>query len=232
MTGERTLPGLGLYGFWTPGSDGWDAQMDGNLRQLSALTQLSVLDRVASVPGSPSDGDIYLMTSGGNANDIALRDNGAWVYLTPQEGWKCYVRDEDTIYIWTGSAWALLSTVLALATLTDIQSADIGTFCAGLPEAGETLLGYTFNRALDLPTSLTGSNFYAKTPATANQSFSLTKNGSSIGSVNFALSSNTATITFASPVSFAAADRFEVIGPNPQDATLADIFFNFRFLRP
>lgn len=414
MAGERQVPGLGLYAFWTPGSDGWDAQMDGNLRTLSVLVQASVLDRVASLPGSPSDGDIYLLTSGANDKQIALRDNGAWVYLVPAEGWQIWVKDEDIYYHYDGTNWIAaadassrvakagdtmtgsltinvaadalllisdggtsglgsftkyvtnanvgsffslrhangslaspsdsasgdrmgilafagrsdnafrnvagiegrvgtgtisatsLPSYLAFLTSADGSVArterlridqngnlgvganiwldanrifrlrsytvgtlpsspvagsmaycsdwpgggclvvgdgsnwrsavrepiDIGSFCAGKPAANEKLMGYVFNRALSLPSGLTDSQFYCEAAATAAKSFDITKNGSSIGTVNFAIGANTATVTFASGVSFAAGDRLRVTAPAVQDATLADIYFNFRFTRP
>lgn len=107
MAGERALPGLGLEGFWTPGSSGWDADMDANLRLLSAVVQLSVLSATTALPGSPSDGDIYIVPSGAgsNPNAVAVRDNGSWVYLTPGEGWRAWVEDSEEFLFWNGMAW-------------------------------------------------------------------------------------------------------------------------------
>ena len=105
MAGERQLPGLGLYGFWDLGSNGWKNQNDGNLRMLSALVQGSVMSFEATVPGSPTNGDRHVITSGGDANKIALRDNGAWVYLTPTEGWTTYNIATNLFYKFDGSAW-------------------------------------------------------------------------------------------------------------------------------
>jgi hypothetical protein len=107
MAGERTLPGIGLVGFWNLGS-GYKTQMDANLRTLSTLTQLRAISRVTALPGSPTNGDIYIVPTGGaNANEIAIRDNGAWVYFVPAEGYMAYIADEDTYYLYSGSAWAL-----------------------------------------------------------------------------------------------------------------------------
>lgn len=110
MAGERALPGLGLKAFHTPGSNAWDADYDVNIRTLSAIVHLNVLDRVAAVPGSPTNGQIYLITGVTNQNKIAVRDNGAWVYLTPQEGWFAWVADEDTRYVFDGTNWVALYT--------------------------------------------------------------------------------------------------------------------------
>lgn len=40
-----------------------------------------------------------------------------WRYFTPTEGWRVYVLDEDTDYIYSGSAW-----ILAAATLVSVQT--------------------------------------------------------------------------------------------------------------
>lgn len=124
MAGERVLPGLGLYGFWTPTSDGWmwGAQgMNLDWRELSAIGKLSVISRVAALPTSPADGDIYLLTTGGNANNVAIRDNGAWVYLVPLEGWTAWVADEDKEYVFNGTVWSGL-----------YSNVDIDALLAGL----------------------------------------------------------------------------------------------------
>ena len=110
MAGERTLPGLGLTGFWTPGTNGWDTGNDVNLRTLSALVQLAVISAMTALPGSPTDGDIYIVPTGEpNGDDVAIRDNGAWVYLTPNDGWQAYVADTDACVYWDGAAWAAVA---------------------------------------------------------------------------------------------------------------------------
>jgi len=88
----RALPGIGLTGFFGLGFDGWDDEMDVNLRLVSALVQANALDLVAANPGSPTNGDIYLLddTHATNPGEIAIRDDGAWVYVAPQIGWKFY----------------------------------------------------------------------------------------------------------------------------------------------
>lgn len=117
---SRILPGLGLTGFWGNGFDGWDGGMDTNLRLLSAVVYGKVLDRVAAEPGAPTDGDIYLLTGTANVNKLAVRDNGAWVYITPWEGYTIWVADEDVQYRYDGAAWAALGST----TYTDEQARD------------------------------------------------------------------------------------------------------------
>jgi len=85
-----------------------------SLRRLDALVQLSAISATtAAQPGSPSDGDIYLLPSGktgaawGAMADGALayyRD-GAWEQLTPKAGWRCYAQDTDALYARGVSTW-------------------------------------------------------------------------------------------------------------------------------
>lgn len=78
---ERTLPGLGLTGFWPLGADGWKDEMDENLRILSGVSQLSVLSQTTALPGSPTNGDIYIVPDDAPSfgGQVAIRDDGAWV---------------------------------------------------------------------------------------------------------------------------------------------------------
>lgn len=106
---SRTLPGLGLAGFWALGEDGWNTGTDQNWLKLSALVQLSVLSRVTALPGSPTNGDIYIVpdAAGADAKKIAVRDNGAWVYIVPLEGWRAWVKDTDELVVFDGSSWVV-----------------------------------------------------------------------------------------------------------------------------
>jgi len=122
MAGERTLPGISLTGFWNAGDNTWKAGNDANLLKLSVLVQLRVLSRVIFPPADNSNslgvanGDIYIvpvndsnsMQSSNSVprhNDIAVFDNGAWVYYTPLNGFRAYVIDESAYYKFNGTTW-------------------------------------------------------------------------------------------------------------------------------
>jgi len=104
---QRTLPGIGLIGFWDLGYDGWKVENDGNLQLLSALVQASVLSMVAATPGSPTDGDMHIFTAAHptEPNKLAIRDAGAWVYVTPREGAWVYNQATDQFMLFNGTAW-------------------------------------------------------------------------------------------------------------------------------
>lgn len=136
MAGERALPGLGIRAFHTPESDGWNETYDPDLRKLSALTQAAVISRSTSLPGSPTDGDIYIVpTADANGDDIAVRDNGEWIFFTPNEGFLVHVNDTDEYVKWTGTAWEALVTApsggspIVIESVTaayDVTNTDLG----------------------------------------------------------------------------------------------------------
>ena len=68
------------------------------LRILDGLIQLSVLDRdLTAPPGSPADGDRYIVASGGTGDwagwdlNVALFTDGAWLRLPPRTGWRAWI---------------------------------------------------------------------------------------------------------------------------------------------
>ncbi|AUM73664.1 DUF2793 domain-containing protein [Paracoccus jeotgali] len=82
------------------------------LRILDGLVQLSVLDRdLTAPPGSPADGDRYIVASGGTGDwagwdlNVALFSDGAWLRLPPRTGWRAWVEDEDLLLVYDGAAW-------------------------------------------------------------------------------------------------------------------------------
>lgn len=101
----RTLPGAGLSGFAPKGDGNWNTWADANWRIISALLQCRVKSVVASVPGAPVNGDMHIVTSGANANAIAIRDNGAWIYIAPQVGWRVFNTANSLLYQFRGDLW-------------------------------------------------------------------------------------------------------------------------------
>jgi lysophospholipase L1-like esterase len=83
------------------------------LKVLDAVVHLLVLDKdLASPPGTPADGDCYIVAASptgawdGHAGSVAAYQDGAWAFYTPREGWHAWVADEDKLYAYSGSAWA------------------------------------------------------------------------------------------------------------------------------
>lgn len=214
---QRTLPGLGLTGFWDLGFDGWNTENDVNLRLLSALVQPRVISRTTSLPGSPTNGDIYIVPdgAGSNPNEIAIRDNGAWVYIVPAEGFTAYVADANENVQFDGTDWVEFA--------GGTGSVEFSFFAGGIFDATELLFRHVVTQDFTLPSGLTGSRGSSALAATASAALSIKKNGSEVGTATWSAAGTTATMAMASPTSFSAGDVLSVTGPVTPDATLGDV---------
>ncbi|MGD2132732.1 MAG: DUF2793 domain-containing protein, partial [Maricaulaceae bacterium] len=85
-----------------------------SLTRLDALVQLAVESRsVSAEPGSPGDGQIWILPAGKTGTAWGLYANwslgyyrdGAWEQLSPKAGWRAYVKDEGRIVVYDGAAW-------------------------------------------------------------------------------------------------------------------------------
>ncbi len=100
---------------------------------------------------------------------------------------------------------------------------DMLMFFPGVPTANQVMGRIIVPRAITLPSGLTGSYGSSITSAAAATTLTLAKNGSSIGTVNFASGSASATFTFASSVSFAAGNVLTLTNQSPSDSALANV---------
>ena len=79
------------------------------------MVQLSVLDRdLTTPPGSPIDGDRYIVASGATGLwagwdlNVTTWVDGVWMRLVPRPGWLVWIADEATVAVWTGTIWKLV----------------------------------------------------------------------------------------------------------------------------
>lgn len=99
---------------------------------LLAVMQGGVVDRAVNTPAvSPAEGDAYIIGAAptgawtGRANSIAVYYGAQWRFLpgnddndtaitigTSHEGFRVYVKDEDLLYVWSGSAWTAATPVI------------------------------------------------------------------------------------------------------------------------
>jgi hypothetical protein len=101
------------------------------------------------------------------------------------------------------------------------------TFVAGHPLPGELLMQFPVDSFILLPIGLAGSVFYAHTGTALSCSYTLTKNGSPIGSIDFhGPSPETITATFPANIHCIPGDIISLIAPAVPDAVQADISFN------
>lgn len=84
-------------------------------RWIDALTQARAKSgTTVAQPGSPANGDLYLLTSGATGTNWAANPNKlarynsttpAWEFLAAKEGWEVYCEDTDSRYRFDGTNW-------------------------------------------------------------------------------------------------------------------------------
>jgi hypothetical protein len=108
------------------------------------------------------------------------------------------------------------------------QPYDVVCSLVGQPGASATVLLVTFTRTVNFAANFSASKGTVGANPTATATYTVNKNGSSIGT---AAISTSGVFTFATTSgaaqSFAAGDRMSVIAPSSQDATLADVAMTF-----
>ena len=97
------------------------------LRIIDGLLQTGIIDKdLTAPPGGESHGDLYIVGPSatgawaGYDDYIAHYYNSAWYFYQPNEGWRVWINDEDSIYIYTGSGWEEFSIVAIPSTDYDL----------------------------------------------------------------------------------------------------------------
>ena len=131
---SQALTNLGLNFNWNLGEDGWKTGFDINQILLDWLAQPYTnvaFKSVSAQPGSPSDGDAYVLgvsptgadwatQMGAIENDLIIYNAAApdvgttgskqasngWIKVTPLDGWIIYDRTTDSWYQYNGTVWS------------------------------------------------------------------------------------------------------------------------------
>ena len=149
-----------------------------------------------------------------------LREDGTWAAPT---GSGSLAGDSDVSIASPANNQLLAYVTSAVKWQNVAWPVDLITFYPGAPTASAKVMQAITPQATTFPASLTGSYAKAGTAATLSTTFSITQNGTSIGSINFAASATTGTFTFSSAVTTSAGDVIAVVAPGTPDATLADV---------
>ncbi len=100
------------------------------LQTLDALVQLSVIGRSTTPPGSPAEGDRYIVVDPaggawtGRAGQLAEASQGGWVFHTPRTGWLAYVEQDHQMEVYVAGVWSAPSA--AATALSNVPSLGIG----------------------------------------------------------------------------------------------------------
>jgi len=100
---------------------------------------------------------------------------------------------------------------------------DLAAYYEGVPGDAQVLFKFEIIRDCYLLSGLPISRVTAGVAATGAVSLDIKKNGSNIGTIDFAAAGTVATFTFATSTNFNAADDIEIVNAGTADATLADL---------
>lgn len=193
------------------------------LRTLEAAINISALGYQNDPPGSPAEGDRYLVGSAptgawaGHAEEVAYY-SGGWLFLQPLPGWRAYVVG-DSEYVFDDSS----SGYWLPGGGGGPPPYDVGAMVSGAPDASAVCLRYKFPREVTFAAGLSPSQGVAVVAATADTDFDIQKNGLSVGTMTFAAAATDATFDMGSDTVFDVGDVLTVIAPISPDATLSDI---------
>ena len=101
------------------------------LVRLDALTHLSVSTRADAPAGAGLEGARYLVSQSpsglfvGHGDQIALYQDGGWLFLTPKAGWRVYVEDVFSLRVYDGSSWREIAS--GRAPLDQFARLGVGT---------------------------------------------------------------------------------------------------------
>jgi hypothetical protein len=134
---QTALPNIGLDYEWDLGADGWKTGMDDNLALLDNLAQARInfaLKSVSAQPGSPNNGDAYILGANPTGTDWArspTRENAfavwytntGWHFADPREGWRVYDASQNRFWRYDGTNWVEDQIITFQLALSDLTSA-------------------------------------------------------------------------------------------------------------
>lgn len=198
--------------------------------------------------GGQTKGKIYVVDadeSDGGATNQYRWSGSAYVKMVQTPGTTdAVVEGATNKYFTNARAIAAPLTGLSLASAAVVAAADsivvaIGklqqqlkvlpfdftAFVPGKPAASGKVFFLKFARAVTIPANFSGSKIEALTAATAATSWIMTKNGSQVGTISWAIGGTipTMTTTGGNPITIAIDDKIILTAAASQDSTLADI---------
>lgn len=115
-----------------------------------------------------------------------------------------------------------------LATTAFVQAAkyyDVVGGAIGPVIASQLMVQFVSGRTVTFPAGLTNSQGYALTAPTASATFTITANGTAVGTMVFAAGSHTATFTASSSFGLTAGQILTITAPSSADTTMATVSF-------
>lgn len=104
------------------------------LQRLDAAVQLTISATLSAPPPAPDEGGCFAVAASatgewaGRGGRIAMRQDGAWLYLTPRAGWRAWDLENERLLVHDGAGWnpLPLPANAACQTLGVSAAADTG----------------------------------------------------------------------------------------------------------
>lgn len=178
-------------------------------------------------PGSPAEGDIYIVGTAGSGafsghnEEVAIYYNGAWLFLPALAGMLAYADDEDAFYYFDGANW--VSANLGGGGTSTPMPVPMA-YAGGPPTSSEIMGGIVATNDIDFAANFSGSSGYIGTNPTSSFVISVKDDGVEIGTITISAGG---AFTFATSggtaKTVAAGSRIEFVAPASADATAAYI---------
>lgn len=186
--------------------------------------------------------DIYIHTQGTAADpwtishDLGTSDVVVQVYdvsnnvIIPNE---ITITDSNTVTIdfgaaTTGKAVIVTGDANGVGSQAASITYDVSGATLSQPTDGTTLMRFIAVRNFRMPVSLTGSQASSEVATTSSAAYPIKKNGTSIGTINYAAAATAGTFTFSTETDFTSGDILTVEAPATADATHDGLVWTFK----
>jgi hypothetical protein len=197
------------------------------LRRIDAAISLSVISQTATPPGSPADGDRYIVDIAatgawsGHDLEIAAYIGTGWEFFTPQSGWIAFNQTDSLLYIYgqgSPADW------VELETGGGANAVDLGMFFPGNPGSSQLMFKFVAARAFTFAANFAGSYGAIGTNPASSFVMDVSLEGATIGTITVSTGgAYTFATTGGTSKAVVAGDVLEIEGPSSADGSAADI---------
>lgn len=200
----------------TPTNAGWAMAL--------ILQRAGVAKGTSTPPGSPAEGDFYILGSGATgawlgwvANSIAVYHNGGWKNLNALDRMRVWIDNgagKSILWQYDG-AGSPNEWVQVVSPATATIPYDLPCTYSGTPTAGEVITRYEMVRDVDLAANFAGSSGYVAANPSDTYAIDVQDDGASIGTVSISSGGvYTFTTTGGTAKTISGNSRLEFIAPS------------------
>ncbi len=175
---------------------------------------------LATPPGSPADGDCYIVAASptgawaGWATRLAYYSSG-WKSIVPIEGTRAYAQDENIPYEYNGTAWGAPSTTAYTPGGTDVALADGGTGASLADPGADRILFWDDSAGASTWLEPSGAPFILGTKLHVRESIVV-----ACSDETTAITAGTGKVTFRMPCAFTLESVRASVTTAPTGATI------------